>query len=245
MPRFRARWATAILGAPLVVLTTASVVGNVLAPGLVGAHPLLLVALAPRTPFLAMAAGQVPFVAFAGVAFLRLCAADPSHFLLGRLHGERAAAVLDRARRPTLAALWDRLGLLLVGLSPTGKVLLLAGASRLPHRRVATAAMVGTLVQVGLIYVGGRAVAGPGRAVAEAMATVAPYGVAATMGVLVATAVVRGRRRRRSAGHASGLGGGGELQPPAEDLLEQLALAAGAPQLHLQVAGAGHVDVYP
>ena len=233
-----------VLGAPLLVLTGASVVGNVLAPGLLGAHPLLLVALAPRAPFLAVAAGQVSFVAFVVVAFLRLCAADPSHFLLGRLHGQRAAAVLDRGRRPTLAALWDRLGLVLVGLSPSGKVLLLAGASRLPHRRVATAAMAGTLAQVGLLYVGGRAVAGPGRALAGVVATYAPFAMAATAGVVVTAAAVRRRRRNGSAGLAPGLGDG-ELQPPVEDLLEQLALAAGTPQLHLQVAGAGHGNSHP
>jgi|GEM_PF-3890647 len=247
----RRRGTTAVLGAPLVVLTGASVVGNLLAPGLLTAHPLLLVALAPRTPFLAAAAGSVPFAAFVGVAGVRLCAADPWHFLLGRLHGERAAAALDRlhrTRRPALVALWDRLGLVLVAVWPTGKVLLLAGASRLPHRRVAVAAVTGTLAQVVLLYVAGRAVAGPGQALARAMAGYGSAVFVVTAGAVAGTAALGWRRRRirlRSAGLALGADHGLELQAPVEDLLEQLALPPGPPQLHLQVAGAGHADPHP
>jgi len=221
---------TAVLGAPLVVLTGASVVGNLLAPDLLTAHPLLLVALAPRTLYLAAAAGQVPFVAFVGVALLRLCAADPSHFLLGRLHGPWAAAALDRrrprrrwrvrrpARQRRLARLWDRLGLVLVALSPTGKILVLAGASRLTHRQVASAAVAGTLVQVVLLYVAGRAVSGTVEAGAGVMAAWAPAAVVATGGVMAGAAVIGRPRRGRSAGLAVGFGDG-QLQAPPEDLL--------------------------
>ena len=160
-------------------------------------------ALAPRTLYLAAAAGQVPFVAFVGVALLRLCAADPSHFLLGRLHGPWAAAALDRrrprrggtvrrpARRRRLARLWDRLGLALVALSPSGKVLVLAGASRLTHRRVAAAAVAGTLVQVVLLYVAGRAVSGTVEAGAGVMAAWAPAVVLVTLGIVAGAAVRR------------------------------------------------------
>jgi len=194
-----------------VLLTGASIVGNLLAPSLLTTHPLLLVALAPRSAYLAVAAGQVPFAAFVVVALLRLCAADPSHFLLGRLHGARAAAILDRRsrrhhdragdavgdgvgpRRGTWVALWDRLGLVLVALSPTGKVLLLAGASRLSHRRVAMAAVVGTLGQVLFLYVAGRAVAGTVGSLAGVMADYAPVMVLATGAVMVGTALA-GRR---------------------------------------------------
>ncbi|HVF15049.1 MAG TPA: hypothetical protein VM942_10640 [Acidimicrobiales bacterium] len=202
--------ATALLGAPLVVLTGASVVGNLLAPSLLTAHPLLLVALAPRTPYLAAAAGQVPFAPFVGVALLRLCAADPSHFLLGRLHGDRATAALHRRRRDRndpegrggrrgwrsrLIGLWDRLGLVLVALSPSGKVLVLAGASRLTHGRVATAAVAGTLAQVVVLYVAGRAVSTKAEALAGMVAGYAPAVVVVTLGLMGGAAI--GRRRRR------------------------------------------------
>ena len=178
-------------------------------------------ALAPRTPYLAAAAGQVPFAAFVGVALLRLCAADPSHFLLGRLHGARAAAALapappaHRRRRPgrvrrgrpagrrTLVGLWDRLGLVLVALSPSGKVLLLAGASRLTHRRVASAAVAGTLVQVVVLYVAGRAVAGPAGRWPASWRPTPPSWCVATVAVVVghrARPPTAGRRRAAPAG---------------------------------------------
>ncbi len=289
----RSRRMTALLGVPLVMLTGASIAGNLLAPGLLTAHPLLLVALAPRMVYLAAAAGDVPFVAFVAVAVLRLCAADPSHFLLGRLHGGRAAAAVARRRgprrtdpgrldpgrrrrpgrpdpgrldpgrpapgrpapgRPTSgrlwARLWDRLGLVLVAISPTGKVLLLAGASRLPHRRVAAAAVVGTVAQVVMLYGAGRAVAEPGQAVAGTMAAFAPVAALVTVAVLLTTAVASRLARRsdspriRSAGLATGFGRD-EFQAQAVDLLEQLPLAAGTPKLHLQVAGAGYIHSHP
>ena len=261
------------------MLTGASVAGNLFAPSLLDGHPLLLVALAPRTAYLAAAAGDVPFAVFVGVAVLRLCAADPSHFLLGRLHGDRASAFLSRRRRPgrpanagrrrvTLTVLWERMGLVLVALSPSGKVLLLAGASRLPHRRVASAAVAGTVVQVVLLYAVGRAAAGSGQAVAVTMAAWAPILALTTVGLMAVTAIVgRLRRRGPDAGPdtcvSARLAGGGphgplgcalglavgfdgrELQAPVVRLLEQRALAAGAPQLHLQVAAAGHVDPHP
>lgn len=158
--------ATILLGAPLVLLTCASLVGNVLAPHLLATNALLLVVLAPRTIYLAVAAAQAPWAAFVAVAFLRLCAADPSHFYLGRLHGRRLYV-----RAPgLLVRLWERLGVALVALVPNGKVLLLAGASALPHRRVASAAAAGTLAQVVVVLAAGRAVAGPGQAFAEALA---------------------------------------------------------------------------
>jgi hypothetical protein len=222
------RRTTALLAAPLIVLTGASTVGNLLAPGLLTAHPLLLVALAPRTPFLAVAAGEVQFGAFVAVAFLRLCAADPSHFLLGRLHGGRATSALARRRRPggsrrlQLPVVWERLGLVLVALAPSGKVLLVAGASRLPHRRVASAAVGGTLAQVVVLYGAGRVAAEPGRAMAETMAAWAP--AVAVMTLVIAGVTAVGRRRSGRAGRSAGLAarpvGGPELEPAPVDLLE-------------------------
>jgi hypothetical protein len=199
-------YGTAVLGAPLAVLTAASVVGNLLASRLLSSHPLVLVALAPRAPYLAVAAGHAPFAAFVAVAVLRLCAADPSHFLLGRRHGARAAAALER-RRP-LAALWNRLGLVLVAASPSGKVLVLAGASRLPHRRVASAAVAGTLAQVVALYVAGRVVADAVGAPARALAAAAPAVVVAGAGVTVGAAVAA--RSRRGPGRRADAPQGGE-----------------------------------
>jgi len=60
----RELWAkTAVLSAPIVVLSGASFLGNVLAPALVASDPVLLVALVPRRAYLAVAATAVPLPA--------------------------------------------------------------------------------------------------------------------------------------------------------------------------------------
>lgn len=160
---------TAFLSVPLAVLTAASVVGNLLSPHLLVANPLVLVMLAPRTLYLTVAAGRTPLGLFLVVGLLRLAAADPSHYLLGRLHGPRLTELARRRAGPhravrLLLRAWQRIGLPLVALSPTGKVLVMAGASGIRHRRVAAVALGGTLVQLLALYAAGRAVSGPTEA---------------------------------------------------------------------------------
>ena len=161
-----------MLSLPLAVLTAASVVGTVLAPHLLITDPLLLVVLAPRTLYLTVAAGRSPLGLFLVVGLLRLAAADPSHYLLGRLHGTRLTELALRRPGPHralrfLLRAWRHIGLPLVALSPTGKVLVMAGASGLRHRRVAAVALSGTLAQLLALYVAGRAVSGPMDALAS------------------------------------------------------------------------------
>ena len=196
---------TAALSLPLCVLTVASVVGNVLAPRLLAGNPLLLVALAPRALYLTVAAGQVPFGLFLVVGLLRLAAADPSHYLLGRLHGPRLTELATRWAEPhrvldLVLRAWRRIGLPLVALSPTGKVIVVAGASGLPHRRVAAAALGGTLVQLLLIYAAGRVVAGPSQGLASQASDHSGLLLAIAS---VVTVVVALRARRRPRGQAS------------------------------------------
>jgi hypothetical protein len=184
---------TAVLSLPLGVLTAASVVGNVLAPHLLISNPLVLVMLAPRTLYLTVAAGRAPLGAFLVVGLLRLAAADPSHYLLGRLHGPRLTALARRTvgsgthRMIDWALLaWQRIGLPLVALSPSGKFILLAGASGMRHRRVAGVALGGTLGQLLLLYAAGRVVAQPSQAVA---ALASDHATALVLVVAVATIV--------------------------------------------------------
>ncbi|HZQ29412.1 MAG TPA: hypothetical protein VFA94_17075 [Acidimicrobiales bacterium] len=149
------------LVAVLPLLSALSALGTALSPHLLHAHPLLLVALAPRCPFLIAAAHHTSPGAFALVAFARLTAADAPNFLLARHHGPRihdlaSRWALSRAVDRTLARLFHRFGLVLVACSPTGKVLALAGMSDLSARRVATADAAGTLVQLAALYGLGR-----------------------------------------------------------------------------------------
>ena len=151
-----------LLLAPLAVLSVVSAAGSVLSPYLLASNPLLLVALSPRALHVVVAAAAVPFPTFLVVCMLRLVAADPCHFMLGRTHGptlsaavERRSAVLGRVTR-WLVRVDERKTLLAVAVSPTGKILLLAGAGRARPSRVALADACGTLVHLTVLYVSGR-----------------------------------------------------------------------------------------
>lgn len=182
---------TIVLAAPIAVLSAASLTGNVLAPPRVG-PPLLLMSLSPRTVYLAIAAGEVPMAGFLLIGMLRLCAADAWHFLLGSLHGDRLERVASRMPR-----FCRQLGLPVVALFPSGKVLLLAGATRMPHGRVAATAAAGTLVQLVTVYAAGRALAGPLDALTALVSGSAAAVIAATVAA-VAVGGARGLCRRRS-----------------------------------------------
>jgi membrane protein DedA with SNARE-associated domain len=151
-----------LLAALPPVLTAASLVGTGLAPLWLTRRPLALIALAPRYPFLAVAAARVPPGPFFAVAFARLVAADVPYFVLARRHGPRVARASRRwapaARaHDGCARLFDKVGLVLVAASPTAKVLTLAGMSDLPAARVAAADAAGTVAQLAALYGLGRA----------------------------------------------------------------------------------------
>jgi len=163
---------TLSLGTPLGLLTAASVVGSALAPGLLAHHPLLLIALAPRGMFLMAAAPHVGMASFMVVGTLRLAAADPFHFTLGRrVLGHR----FNRHRE-----LVARIGLPVVAVHPTGPVLAAAGAAGLRPMSVAAADVAGTALQLALLHELGQFVRVPAwLAVAGIVAGAAVAGAAA------------------------------------------------------------------
>ena len=139
---------------PLAALTAISSLGTMAAPGLAADKPLLLVALSPRLSFLAIAAPKVGLLPFLVVAGIRLCLADPFHFVLGRRHGTHAITKLTtRSRTLTkVHAVAGRSVPLLVFLRPSGTNLAIAGASRNNTVHIAVADVVGTLVYLLLVH---------------------------------------------------------------------------------------------
>jgi hypothetical protein len=137
---------------PLAVLTAISSLATVASPGLTG-RPLLLVALSPRLAFLTLAAPKVGLLPFLAVGMVRLCLADPFHFVLGRRHG---TAALDRlpGRRwvDAVRKVAGRSVPLLVFLRPSGTNLAIAGASRSRVLQVVAADLVGTFVYLVLVH---------------------------------------------------------------------------------------------
>jgi hypothetical protein len=140
---------------PLAGLTAVSSLGTMAAPGLLSSgRPLLLVALSPRLSFLAIAAPRTGLLPFLIVAGIRLCLADPFHFVLGRRHGAGAVTRITGRWRWLAAA--TRLAThsvpLLVFLRPNGTNLAIAGASRHRALHIAAVDVVGTLAYLLLIH---------------------------------------------------------------------------------------------
>jgi membrane protein DedA with SNARE-associated domain len=80
---------------PMVALWIISIVGDVLAAGLVDTHPLLLIVLNPRIRNLVLVVNQVDPVWFYVVGTLRLLLSDPLWYLLGYYWGDRAVAWIE------------------------------------------------------------------------------------------------------------------------------------------------------
>ena len=134
------RWLVGLLA----VLSATSTTATALTPVLVH-WPLVLAGLAPRAPFLFLAAGHTPFSVFLVVATARLLVADPIHYALGRRHGA------DRVH-PRIQRAVGRVGLVAVALKPNGPVLAAAGAGRLDARWVMLADVFGTVLYVLAIH---------------------------------------------------------------------------------------------
>ena len=128
-----------------------SATGTLAAPWL-RKTPLILITLSPRLPFLALAASQVGLVPFLAVGTVRLCLADPFHFLLGRrlrfamrLPGTGLIGGRTVSRQAAAVAVLVR---------PVGRHLALAGALGLRTRVVMTLDVASTLVYLIGIHAG-------------------------------------------------------------------------------------------
>jgi hypothetical protein len=187
----------AFVCAGIGALTVVATVGDVLSPVLLHRAPAVLVLLTPRTAFLVAVAHEVPFPLFLLVSVVRLCAADPLHFMLGRDAGPTVRRIgvvrrlAERTRRVPgrVSPLW----LLAVAASPTAKTMLLAGGLGVPSRGVAVANVAGTVARVLGIWAAGRAFPTVGATLTAA----APW--MAVPGCLAALAgLQRGFRRARA-----------------------------------------------
>jgi membrane protein DedA with SNARE-associated domain len=185
------------------MLSALSMVGTALTPVLASDHPLLLAGMSPRSLNLVLAGAQSPFVAFLLVGVLRLVAADPWHFLLGRHGGDqlmawtrrsspRAARALVRAHRLVV-----RVGPAAVFVRPCGVVLVAAGAGGLSPRRVVAADVAGTAAYLTLIFFLGRAVDSPMETILELTSPRVVVTVMTTMGLGVIAWMCHRVRSRR------------------------------------------------
>ena len=151
-----------LLVAALGSFFVAAMVGTALAPTLVVAQPLLLIALNPVLRHLVLVANQVEPAAYFVVGALRLFGPDPFHYLLGRWYGDSALAWLERksprAGRVVRAveAAFARAGLAILFLAPEGIICLLAGAARVRPVTFIALDIAGTVCTLTLVRLFGR-----------------------------------------------------------------------------------------
>ena len=154
--------------APIIVFITIGTVGNAIHPALLKSHPLLLIAMEPRTRYLLLVANKgvalLPFVAW---AVARRLSSDPLFFLLGHLYGDNAVAWVERrfdnnsgmVRR--IERVFRRAAPVVVFFFPGPLVCVLAGATGMNVMTFAVCNVVGTFVAVIFYYYLAGTIRGP------------------------------------------------------------------------------------
>ena len=147
----RRRIPLSILLTPIVVLTVVGTVADIIGPGLINERPLLQMLLNPRSRYLLLASPQVDAVPYFVVGFLRLVSTDPLFYLLGVQYGEAALRWAEtklgdeggfiRAAERFFA----RFGSVIILVSPSWQLCLLAGAAGMRPRRFVVLNVVGTV----------------------------------------------------------------------------------------------------
>ena len=148
---------------PIVILSVAGTVADIIGPKLVTEHPLLQMFLNPRNRYLLLASPQVDAVPFFAVGFFRLVLTDPLFFLLGVQYGDAALKwagekMGDGGRFvQTLQRWFGKAGPLIILIAPSGYLCLLAGASKMRVGLFAVMNVTGTIGRLVLFRVAGRA----------------------------------------------------------------------------------------
>lgn len=159
-------------GAWIAAWTLVGWIGIAAAPFLIEDHPFLLMVLAPRTLFVALAVDSVDVVTFVLAGTLRLSIADGSYFIIGRRfprQGRRVlaaganAGTIARLRRTvmrvadTLAHWLCARGLkagIVLFFRPNARYMAVAGSYGVSARLAGWSSVIGTAVYLTSMYVG-------------------------------------------------------------------------------------------
>jgi hypothetical protein len=141
----------------LAAIGTASWAGTLLAPALASSNPLLLILLAPRVPFVALAAHSEPLMLVWAAALVRSNLHVPFNFAIGRRYGGPALSWLTR-RVPLLGRvagltvrLFSRASYLAVVVRPNQTIVTLAGAAGLRPILTGVCALAGSATYLGAV----------------------------------------------------------------------------------------------
>jgi membrane protein DedA with SNARE-associated domain len=145
-----------LLVVPMVAVTAVAQVGDALAPTLLVEHPLLLVAMIPRTRYLVLTAPLVDVVPFFVVGLVRLVLTDPVFFAFGRRYGDVGIRWIERKsgspRTVQTAERWFRKASHpIVAVAPNNLVCVLAGATGMRTAPFLVLNLGGTAVRMALV----------------------------------------------------------------------------------------------
>src|SRR6478609_8802819 len=201
-----------MLGVALALYVTGTIGSNV-AFGWLDTRPELVLALSSRNRNLL---GSVPFInplAYALIGFSRVMLVAVVLYLVGRWFGPRALGWVEN-QLGELPSIY-RVGWVVVVLMPgSNLVCLLAGHRRMDVRRFVTAAAGGTVLKLGVLWIGGKIFEDQIRAFFDFIEGYQWWLVAAAFAFTFAQAAWRARSRVGGAG--SSLGDPPPPRPPGE-----------------------------
>jgi len=148
---------------PIVVLSLAGTVADIIGPKLVTEHPLLQMFLNPRNRYLLLASPQVGAVEFFVVGFVRLVLTDPLGFVLGRQYGDAALKwagekMGDEGRFVSkVERIFGKAAPVIIFLAPNLYMCILAGASGMKVRTFLALNVSGTIARLVLFRIAGEA----------------------------------------------------------------------------------------
>lgn len=154
----------ALLFAGPALLAVASGVGTALSPTLLIDDPLVLIALNPVTRHLVLVSAKVGYWPFLVVAVLRMFAADPFMYAIGREHGDRAVDfMVKRSGRWGRVVLWSerlfrRASIPALCILPGPIFSMLAGVVKMKPAVFVATNITGTIVAVTVVWFFGSAV---------------------------------------------------------------------------------------
>jgi membrane protein DedA with SNARE-associated domain len=149
-----------VIGA-LIALVIANIVGDALTTTWAEDNPLALIALNSRNRVLVLTTNQLDPWSYYGVATLRLLAADPLFYLLGRWYGDAAIRWVERKWASQGQVLrwfetaFSKAAYPIIFLAPNNPVCLFAGATGMPVPVFLALNISGTMFRLFLIRVVG------------------------------------------------------------------------------------------
>jgi membrane protein DedA with SNARE-associated domain len=154
------RWLLPVIGASIVALVIANNIGNAVWAKWIEANPIGLLALNSSNKYLLGTSIVTSFWPYVAVATVRLLAADPLFYLLGRMYREKALhwatrvfpgidPIVDQFEQDT--STFKKVLNVLVVIMPNNPVCLLAGVAAMPVWRFAVLNIVGTVGRVVLL----------------------------------------------------------------------------------------------